>query len=131
MQPAISVETAIGLGLRELVIAVLDTNDGRASAISLARRGGGASISENAIFASTGILANDPAAAPGKATGQRFLLTAALGIEDNIFWCSRQAITLDGKVMHFLDTQDHRQRHPYLLRKFPSARSGSAWRIRR
>jgi hypothetical protein len=103
LQPAIGVETAIGLGLRELVIAVLDTNDGQAPAISL---GGvvAASINENAIFASTGILANDPVLGR-QGDGPTFLLTAALGIEDNIFWCSRQAITLDGKVMYFLDTR--------------------------
>ncbi len=58
-------------------------------------------INENAIFASTGILANDPA--PDDAPA--FLLTAALGIEDNVFWCSRQAVMLDEKVMYFLNTK--------------------------
>lgn len=104
LQPAIGVETVIGLGLRELVIAVLDTNDGRAPAISLGGVVAAASINENAIFASTGILANDPVLGREDDVPS-FLLTAALGIEDNIFWCSRQAVALDGRVMYFLDTR--------------------------
>jgi hypothetical protein len=104
LQPAIGVETAIGLGLHELLIAVLSTNDGRASAISLGGVVAAASISENAIFASTGILANDPLLSK-EGDPPSFLLAAALAIQDNVFWCGRQAVTLDGNVMHFLNTK--------------------------
>src|SRR5262245_4865862 len=105
-QPAISVETAMGLALRQLLMAVLDTEDGRGSAISLQGVVAAASISENAIFASTGILANDPTAPRDEGDDQTpFLLAAALGVEDNIFWCRLQAIVLDGSVMHLLSTR--------------------------
>jgi hypothetical protein len=105
-QPAISVETALGVVLRQLLIAVLETNDGRASAIALRGLVAAASISENAIFAATGILANDPTAPRDEGDDQTpFLLAAALAIDDNIFWCRRQAIVLDGSVMHILDTR--------------------------
>jgi hypothetical protein len=105
-QPAISVQTVIGLTLRQLLIAVIESSDFRASAIALQGLVGAASIAENAIFASTGILANDPRAPRDEGDNQTvFLLSAALRIEDNILWCRRQAVVLDGAVLHLLDTR--------------------------
>lgn len=105
-QPAISVQTALGVVLRHLVMAVLDTGDNRASAIALQGVVAGLSISENAILASTAILANDPTVLRGEGDDQTvFLLAAALAIEDNVLWCRRQAVALDGLVLHLLDTR--------------------------
>jgi Family of unknown function (DUF6519) len=105
-QPAISVETVFGLALQQLVIAVLETNDSRGSAISLQGLVTAASIKENAILASVGILANDPTAPQDEGDDQTsFLLAAALAIDDNIYWCRKQAIVLDGNVLHLLNTR--------------------------
>ncbi|TCL69493.1 DUF6519 domain-containing protein [Rhizobium sp. BK251] len=104
-QPAIQVISAIGLSLRGLLMAVLETNDFRASAISLAGAVAAASIRENAIFAPTAILANDPAAPTGENEPASVLLTAGLAIDDNVFWSTRQAIVLNGSVLHLLATR--------------------------
>ena len=108
-QPAIAVDTAIGLTLRQLVIAVLETNDGRAAAIALSGVVAFAVIEQNGILASTGILANDPTAPvqapPGANVSPPFLLAASLRIRDNALWCRRQGIVLDGRVIHLLETQ--------------------------
>jgi hypothetical protein len=104
-QPAISVKTAIGLSLRQLVIAVLETDDGRASAIALSGVVAAALISENAIFAPVGIMANDPTVPLDEGERAQFLMTAALAIEQNALWCRRQAITLAGSVLHLLKTR--------------------------
>jgi hypothetical protein len=100
-QPAVSVQTAFGLVLRQLAMAVLD-----GSAVSLHGVVAAASIRENAIFASVGILANDPTAPRDKGDDPTpFLLAAALAVDDNFFWCRKQAIVLDGSVMHLLHTE--------------------------
>ncbi|MFO1161124.1 MAG: DUF6519 domain-containing protein [Reyranellaceae bacterium] len=105
-QPAISIQTALGVVLRHLVMAVLDTNDGRGSAIALQGVVAGASITENAIFATTAILANDPAVPRGDGDDQTvFLVAAALAICDNVLWCRQRAVALDGNVLHLLDTR--------------------------
>lgn len=105
-QTAISVSTAVGLALRRLVMAVLGGGDIRASAIGLAGVVAGAAIRENAILAPVAVLANDPAAPPiGDENPLTFLLTAAVGIEDNLLWCQRAAVTLAGNVLHVLGTR--------------------------
>jgi putative cofactor-binding repeat protein len=103
-QPAISVRSGLGLALRHLAIAVLETNDGRASAISLSGAVVALSISENAILAPSGILANDPSA-PSQENDTASLLTAAIAIEDNLLLSSRRGITFEGSVIHLLDTR--------------------------
>lgn len=105
-QPAISVQTVFGMVLRQLVLAVLNTADTRGSAIALQGLVGAASIAENAIFASVGILANDPTAPRAEGDDQSpFLFAAALAVDDNILWCRQRAIALDGNVMHLLNTR--------------------------
>lgn len=105
-QPAISVQTVLGVELRHLLIAVLDTGDNRASAIALQGVVAGASITENAILASTAILANDPTVPRGEGDDQTvFLVAAALAIENNLLWCRQRAVALDGNVLHLLDTR--------------------------
>lgn len=104
---AITVSTAIGLSLRQLVIAVLSTNDGRGAAISLQGLVAAANISENAVIASSAILANDPVAVPPATDTAlpKYLVTAALAVEDNVFWCGQAAVTLTGTVVHLLSTR--------------------------
>jgi len=106
-QSAISVSTALGLGLRDLVIAVLGASDTRSAAIALQGLVAGANIQDNAIFAPVGLLAIDPTGAPqtGLAPQPAFLLAAALAIEDNLLWCDRQAVALTGNVLHALSTR--------------------------
>jgi hypothetical protein len=104
-QPAISVQTVFGMVLRQLVLAVLNTADTRGSAIALQGLAA-ASIAENAVFATVGILANDPTAPRAEGDDQApFLLAAALAVDDNIFWCRQRAIALDGSVLHLLNTR--------------------------
>ncbi|HEY4266367.1 MAG TPA: DUF6519 domain-containing protein [Micropepsaceae bacterium] len=106
-QAAITVRTAIGLSLRQLVIAVFGNTDFHGSAIALQGIVAGAEIRDNAIFAQFGIMANDPVAAPpmtGDPAVASFLLTAALAIESNVLWCDRQAITFAGTTLHVMST---------------------------
>jgi hypothetical protein len=102
---AISVHSAFGLSLRQLVIDVPDVKD-IAAAISLQGIVANARISENVIIAPTAIRANDPAAVPpsGEAPATS-LLVAALAIEDNLFSCTKQAVALVGEVHHALNTR--------------------------
>jgi hypothetical protein len=105
---AVTVRTAIGLSLRQLVIATVGgVNGAGAAAISLQGVVAAARISENAILAPIAVMANDPrAAAPvGDGTPVAYLLTAALAIEDNILWCQSQAVTLAGTVLHLMATR--------------------------
>jgi len=105
-EAAVSVRTALGLWLRWLAITVLGTG-AKGSAIALQGVLAAANISENAVFAPIGILANDPAAAPavGEEQGESFLLAAALAIEDNVLFCARQAVALNGSVLHLMSTR--------------------------
>lgn len=104
-ETAVSVHTAIGLSLRQLAIIVVGA-DAKGSAIALQGVLAAARISENAISARIGIIANDPAAAPpiGEDQGEPFLLAAALRIEENVLSCTRQAVALNGAVMHVMST---------------------------
>ena len=105
-EPAITVQTALGLALRQLVMAVFRSDDNRGAAIALPGIVAGASISDNAIFAPVGILANDPTAPRAEGDDQTaFLVAAALAIDDNVLWCERQAVGLDGTVLHLLSTR--------------------------
>jgi hypothetical protein len=105
-QSAVTVHTAIGLSLQQLIVAVLGS-DTKAAAISLAGIVAAATIRANALLARSGILANDPSAVPlikeNEATS--YLLTAALAIEDNLLWCASQAVVLDGAVLHLMSTR--------------------------
>ncbi|HXJ02000.1 MAG TPA: DUF6519 domain-containing protein [Micropepsaceae bacterium] len=105
-QSAITVRTAIGLSLRQLVIAVFANTDFRGAGISLQGVVAGVDIRDNAIIAPFGILANDPAAVPpvNQDATASFLLTAALAIESNLFWCQNQAVTLAGTVFSLMST---------------------------
>jgi hypothetical protein len=104
-ETAVSVHTAVGLSLRQLAIVVIGT-DAKGSAIALQGVLAGANISENAISARIGIIANDPAAVPptGENQGEPFLLASALRIEDNVLFCTRQAVALNGTVLHVMST---------------------------
>ena len=104
-ETAVSVYTAVGLSLRRLAIIVID-EDAKGSAIALQGVLAAANISENAISARIGIIANDPAAVPptGEDLSEPFLLASALRIEDNVLSCTRQAVALNGAVVHVMST---------------------------
>jgi hypothetical protein len=105
-QPAISVATALGLALQQMAIAVVATRDNaNASAIALGGVIAGATIRENAILAPVGILANDVVPAGTDERGPTFLITAALGIDDNLLWCQRQAVAFAGTVGHLFSSR--------------------------
>ena len=66
----------------------------------------GATIATTPSSLRSASVANDPAAPRAEGDDQTaFLLTAALAIDDNVLWCARQAIALDGSVLHLLDTR--------------------------
>jgi hypothetical protein len=90
---------------RQLAIIVIGA-DAKGSAIALQGVLAAASISENAISARIGIIANDPSAVPptGEDQGEPFLLASALRIEDNVLFCTRQAVALNGAVLHVTST---------------------------
>jgi len=104
--PAIRVDSAIGLSLKQLAALVIGRDQRLGVAISLHGVVAAATITENLIFASTAIFADATATVnPGSTSGQgdfKFLLAAALSIDDNIFLSDNRAIALDGNVLHFL-----------------------------
>jgi Family of unknown function (DUF6519) len=106
-RPAIAVNTALGLTLREMLIAMLDLNgDTRSAAIALSGAVAATVIEDNGVFAHFGIRANDPSMLnEGQDEDDLFLLTGALAIEDNTFWCASQAVALEGRVVHIADTR--------------------------
>lgn len=106
-ESAITVRTAVGLALRQLLIGVFGGNDARAAAVSLQGLVVAARISDNAILSPLAILANDPAAVPpiGDVPPTNFLFSADLAIEDNVLWAQREAVTLTGIVLHLLSTR--------------------------
>lgn len=99
-QPGIDVRSVIGLALRELVVAVVGANDARGAGIALSGVVAGATIADNFIIAPDGVRAQgDAEGAPN------FLIAAALHIEDNVLWCQRTGIALDGIVGHLYETR--------------------------
>ncbi len=98
---AISVRTAFGLTLRQLVIAVFGDAKAQGAAIALGGLLIGTSITDNLLLAPDGIRAP----ATGNDKEARGLVTAAMHIDHNIFWCLDSAIQLDGLVGHALDTR--------------------------
>lgn len=106
-KPAISVNSALGLKLRELMIAMINNTDNRrSSAISLRGVVAATVIEDNGVFADLGITAIDPSSLTNEeSAGNQFLLAGALAIMDNIFWSTGRAISLEGRVMHIADTR--------------------------
>src|SRR5262249_19651374 len=99
-QSAFDVRNVIGLSLRELVVAVLGANDARGAGIALSGVVAGTSIVNNFVIAPDGVraLSTDEGSRP-------FLLTATLHIEDNVLWCQRNGVALDGAVAHLYETR--------------------------
>lgn len=97
---AIGLRTVAGVRLAELAIAVLGGNDFRSAAVALAGVCAGVTIRDDFVIAPDGIRAETSRA--GRAP---FVLAAALAIEDNVLWCQRAGIVLDGPVAHMLGTR--------------------------
>ena len=99
-QAAFDVRNAVGLRLSELVVAVFGANDARGAGITLSGVVAGATIADNLVIAPDGVraLSLDEKAPP-------FLLAAALRIEDNVLWCQRTGVALDGAVAHLYETR--------------------------
>jgi hypothetical protein len=95
-RPAIAVQSGAGITLRELIVLTLANQDFQAPAITLSGAIAGLAIRDSLIVGPHGIRALDPEleGAP------RFLITANLRIDDNILWCERRAIQLEGTVGH-------------------------------
>jgi hypothetical protein len=94
--PAISVRTVIGLSLQRLIAFLLASRDFTNAAVALSGVVLGATIRDNAVLAPTGV-----EGAPTRGDDrQNFLLTAALRIDNNLFWCERSAVALAGRVLH-------------------------------
>ncbi|RZL91036.1 MAG: right-handed parallel beta-helix repeat-containing protein [Variovorax sp.] len=100
-QSAVSVRSVTGLALRELVIAVLGSNDARGAAIALTGVAAGVSICDNLIIAPDGIRAGEPADDKAPA----FLITAVLRIAGNVLSCQRTGVMLAGRVAHLYDAR--------------------------
>ena len=96
---AIVVSTALGLALTDLAVAVVGEGDAVGAAIALAGAVLAARIEHNLLLAPVGVRALEPAA-EGSAT---FLFSADLAIENNLLWCERSAVLLEGPVLHMLE----------------------------
>ena len=97
---AVSVRSVIGLALRQLVIVVAALSDARGAAVSLTGVAAGVRIEDNLVIAPDGIRAGEPS----DETAPAFLITAALRINDNVLWCQRTGVALNGLVGHLYDT---------------------------
>jgi Family of unknown function (DUF6519)/Right handed beta helix region len=95
-QPAISVRSGAGIALQELVLLVPGGPDAHSAGVALSGVIAGLIIRDNLIVAPEGIRAVDPTAPEAL----KFLIAAAMRVEDNILWCQRQAIDFAGLVGH-------------------------------
>jgi hypothetical protein len=98
---AIVVNTVIGLALTQLAVAVIGGGDNVGAAIALSGAVLAARIEDNLLLAPVGVRALEPGA-EGTAG---VLLSAALVIENNLLWCERSAVLLQGPVLHLLETR--------------------------
>lgn len=98
---AIVVSNVLGLALSQLAVAVVGGGDNVGAAIALAGVVIAARIEGNLLLAPVGVRALEPGAEGTAAV----LLSAALSIEDNLLWCERSAVLLDGPVLHLLETR--------------------------
>lgn len=95
---AISVRSVLGLALRRLVIVSAGATS---PAIAMGGVVLGATLDNNLIVAHDGIRARRL-----RPDGERdFLLTAALTIDSNLFWCRHSAVNLGGRVAHAVETR--------------------------
>lgn len=100
-EPALDVRTAMGLALRDLVIAAVGDRDGRGGAgIALSGVVAGATISGNLVLAPDGVRLP-----VGEKGVPPFLIAATLRVEDNVLWCQRSGVALDGAVAHLYETR--------------------------
>ena len=97
---AIVASTVLGLALTDLVVAVVGTGDNAQAAVALAGAVLATRIERNLMLAPYGVRALDT-----RAQTPEFLLSAALSIEDNVLWCERSAVLLDGPVYHLMGTR--------------------------
>ncbi len=98
---AIVASSVLGLALTQLAVAVVGGADNPGAAIALAGAMLSARIENNLLLAPVGVRALEAAAEGTPAV----LLSAALTIEDNLLWCERSAVRLDGAVLHLLETR--------------------------
>jgi hypothetical protein len=97
--PGISVRSCIGVALRDLVVLVANPQ-APASGIALSGMVAGFTLRDSLVVGPIGLRALDRLA-PDPA---QVLISAALRIEDNVFWCSGQAIDFSGLAGHLLGT---------------------------
>lgn len=92
---AITARTVAGLRLSELALVVIGANDGNGAGIGLQGLCAGVAIRDNLIVAPDGVRSEG-------SPGQRapLVLTAALQVRDNVLWCRRRGVSLEGTVAH-------------------------------
>jgi hypothetical protein len=100
---AVSVRSALGLALQRLLIAVVGGDKVPGAAVALGGAALGVRISGCTLLAPVGIAGPEAVAAAEGSTN--FLLAAALGVEDNLLWCTQRGLSLQGSVLHLLDTR--------------------------
>lgn len=94
---ALSVRTAAGVALHDLVVLVVSNQDFRGAAVALSGLVAGLSIRNNLFIADEGIRALDTTDGNDEL---QFLITASLQIDDNILLCERGAVVFEGAVVH-------------------------------
>lgn len=94
-QSALLLNNAAGVRLSELAVVVLGGNDASGAGIALAGLCVGVTVRDNFIVARDGVRAEP-------AERQQAVLTAALTVRDNVLWCQRRGIALEGAVGHLL-----------------------------
>jgi hypothetical protein len=99
---AVQAGNVIGLKLQGL--ALLVAGDGGV-ALSLTGVVAGLALRDNLLVAETGLLAATAGGArDGIAQQRRFLFTASLRVQDNIFWCRERGIAFGGLTGHLYAT---------------------------
>ena len=94
-ESAITARGVAGLRLSELALLVLGSSDFNGAGIGLQSLCAGVAIRDNFVVATDGIRSE---AAPGQ--NAALVLTAALQVRDNVLWCRRQGVALEGAVAH-------------------------------
>lgn len=99
-----AVQAANVVGLKLQGLALLVAGDGGV-AVSLSGVVAGLALRDNLLIAETGLLsATATGARDGIAQQRRFLFTASLRVQDNIFWCRERGIAFGGLTGHLYTT---------------------------
>ncbi len=93
-----AVENTIGVRLERLAVLGIGSGNATVAAVALSGYALAATLRDCVFLADRGVV---------NGTGQEsnYLLTANLGVSDNLFWCEQRGVSLERQSLHYGDTR--------------------------